>query len=58
MNREILNTILKSVALAMGVAILVLTVLNKLDLGSAMSFFTIGLVCYGISYFNSKDTKG
>lgn len=42
------KVILKAVALAMGVATLVLSVLGKLEVSSAITFLGIGLVCLAV----------
>lgn len=47
--------IIKAVALAMGVAVVVLSVLNKLSVESGMVLLGIGMTCTGISLFNSKE---
>lgn len=53
--KEIINLIIKAVALAMGVAVVVLSVLNKLSVESGMVLLGIGMTCTGISLFNSKE---
>ena len=53
--KEIINLIMKAVALAMGVAVVVLSVLNKLSVESGMVLLGIGMTCTGISLFNSKE---
>lgn len=50
----IINLIIKAVALAMGVAVVVLSVLNKLSVESGMVLLGIGMTCTGISLFNSQ----
>ncbi|MBO7251501.1 MAG: helix-turn-helix transcriptional regulator [Oscillospiraceae bacterium] len=44
----------KAVALAMGIAVTVLTVLDKLDTKSGMMMLGIGLACVGISLIKDK----
>ena len=51
---EIIEMIFKVVALAMGVAVLTLSVLNKLTAESGMVMLGIGLSCAGISLLSSK----
>lgn len=51
---EILNIAPKAVAMAMGIAVTVLTVLDALDVRSGMVMLGIGLACAGISLMNSK----
>jgi transcriptional regulator with XRE-family HTH domain len=51
---EILELAPKAVAMAMGIAVTVLTVLNALDVKSGMVMLGIGLACAGISLMNGK----
>ena len=50
---EILELAPKAVAMAMGIAVTVLTVLDALDAKSGMVMLGIGLACLGISLMNS-----
>ncbi len=52
--KEITDIVFKGVGLAMGVAVAVLTVLDKLDTKSAIAMLAIGLTCIAISLFD-KD---
>ena len=51
---EIVEIIPKAVAMAMGVAVTTLTILNALDVKSGMIMLGIGLACAGISLMNNK----
>ena len=51
---EIMEIALKAVALAMGVAVTVLTILNELDVKSGRVMLGIGLACVGISLMSDK----
>ena len=51
---EIIDLAPKAVAMAMGVAVKVLTILNALDVKSGMVMLGIGLACAGISLMNGK----
>lgn len=51
---EILDLAPKAVAMAMGIAVTVLTVLDTLEIKSAMIMLGIGLACTGISLMGSK----
>ncbi len=51
---EILDLAPKAVAMAMGIAVTVLTVLDTLEIRSAMIMLGIGLACAGISLMGSK----
>ena len=52
---EILELIPKAVAMAMGIAVTVLTVLDSLDTKTAMILLGIGLACAGISLMGHKN---
>lgn len=47
--------IFKAVALAMGIAVIVLSVLNKLAIESGIVLLGIGMTCTDISLFNIKE---
>ena len=51
---EILEIAPKAVAMAMGIAVTVLTILNALDVKSGMVMLGIGLACVGISLMSDK----
>lgn len=51
---EILDLAPRAVAMAMGIAVTVLTVLDALDTKSAMVMMGIGLACAGISLMQNK----
>ena len=51
---EIMEIAPKAVALAMGIAVTVLTVLNALDVRSGMVMLGVGLACVGIHLMNNK----
>ena len=51
---EIMEIAPKAVAMAMGIAVTVLTVLDALDGKSAMVMLGIGLACVGISLMSNK----
>lgn len=50
----LLDTILKALPLALGVAVTVLTVLEKLEIKSAMTLLGIGLACAGMYLIKQK----
>ena len=52
---EIISVVLKGVALAMGIAVVVLSFLNTIDTESAVSMLGIGLVCLAAERFSQKD---
>ena len=51
---EIMEIAPKAVAMAMGIAVTVLTVLNALDAKSGMIMLGIGLACVGMSLMSDK----
>ena len=51
----LVDTILKALPLAMGVAVTVLAILEKLDIKSAMIMLGIGLACAGMYLTKQKD---
>ena len=51
---EIMEIAPKAVAMAMGIAVTVLTLLNALDVKSGMVMLSIGLACVGIHLMNDK----
>lgn len=51
---EIVNTVFKAVALAMGVAVVVLSVLGELEGITGMTMLGIGLACVGASLLKEK----
>ena len=51
---EIMDIAPRAVAMAMGIAVTVLTVLDALDVKSGMIMLGIGLACAGISLMNGK----
>ena len=52
--REIISTILKAVALAMGVAVVVLSRLGSLDVYTAVTLLGIGLACAGVAMLEKR----
>lgn len=52
--KEMVDLIFKAVALAMGIAVVVLSVLNELTAESGMVMLGIGLACTGISLLNKE----
>ena len=54
MNKNLLATILNGIALAMGVAIVVLNIVNPLTLTGATSLLGIGLAALGLAGLNRE----
>lgn len=52
---ELLDLILKGIALAMGVAVVVLSFLNEIDTTSAIGMLGLGLACLAVTQFSKKE---
>lgn len=52
---DILNLVLKAVPLAMGVAVVVTSVLGELDVTHGMTMLGVGLGCIGVYQLKKKD---
>lgn len=52
---EIISIVLKGIALAMGIAVVVLSFLNTIDTEAAVGMLGIGLVCLAAERFSQKD---
>lgn len=46
---QMINTVLKAVATAMGVAVTVLSIMGQLEIQSCICMLGIGLACVGVS---------
>ena len=55
--RGLVRTILRAVPLAMGVAVVVLSIMKKLDAGSAISMLGLGLACISVSSFVKDEDE-
>ena len=54
-NEKIIQSVLKAVALAMGIAVIVLSYMNAIDSHSAISMLAIGIICLSFIQFSKKD---
>ena len=52
---ELIDLILKGIALAMGVAVVVLSFLNEIDTTSAIGMLGLGLACLAVTQFSKKE---
>lgn len=52
--KEIVSTVMKALTLAMGIAVVVLSCLGKLETQSAVIMLGIGLACAGISMLEKR----
>lgn len=55
--KDLTNLIFKVVALAMGISVTVLNILNEIDIKSSLILLSIGLTCIGLYLLNDKDNK-
>lgn len=54
MNRDIKKVIFKGVGLAMGIATLVLNIIKTLEVKTAISFLSIGIICLAIEGLENR----
>ena len=52
--KEIITTICKTVALAMGVAVVALSALNTIDANTSATLLGIGLACAGVAMLQKQ----
>ena len=52
--KDLINLIFKAIAVAMGVAVIVLNILNKIDIKSSVIMLSIGILCIGIYLLDEK----
>lgn len=57
MNTDLKRIILKSIALAMGVATLVLSIMNVIESKSTITLLSIGLICLAINELENKKAN-
>jgi len=55
--KKTINTILKVIPLAMGIAVVALSVLNELEMHDAIIMLGIGLACVGLGSLNSSSNS-
>lgn len=57
MNRinEVIQIVLKAIVVAMGTAVLVLSILDKLDLHTGFTLLSIGMLCIGIVLLQDRQ---
>ena len=54
--KDLINLIFKAVALAMGIAVVVLNILNQIDVKSSIIMLGIGIACIAIYLLDNKET--
>lgn len=55
--KDLINLIFKAISLAMGIAVVVLNILDKIDTKSSIIMLGIGIACIGIYLLNEKENK-
>ena len=55
--KDLINLIFKAIALAMGIAVVVLNILNQIDIKSSIIMLGIGIVCVAIYLFDNKENN-
>lgn len=55
--KDLFNLILKAVALAMGIAVVVLNILDKMDVKTSIILLGIGMFCIGLYLLDDKNTS-
>ena len=55
--RDVINLIFKAISLAMGIAVVVLNILDKIDTKSSIIMLGIGIACIGIYLLDEKENK-
>lgn len=53
--KDLINLIFKAIALAMGIAVVVLNILNQIDIKSSIIMLEIGIVCIAIYLLDNKE---
>lgn len=54
---SLIHIIMKAIAVAMGIGVVVLSILKQLDVNSGMGMLGIGLACLAIASFTNKDEE-
>ena len=54
--KDLINLIFKAVALAMGIAVVVLNILNQIDIKSSIIMLGIGIACVAIYLLDNKES--
>ncbi len=55
--KDLINLIFKAVALAMGIAVVVLNMLNQIDIKSSITMLGIGIACIAIYLLDNKENN-
>lgn len=55
--KDLINLIFKAIALAMGIAVVVLNILNQIDIKSSIIMLGIGIACVSIYLLDNKENN-
>ena len=55
--KDFINLIFKAVALSMGIAVVVLNILNQIDIKSSIIMLGIGIACIAICLLDNKENS-
>ena len=55
--KDLINLILKAVAIAMGIGVVVLNILDKIETKSSIIMLGIGVFCIGLYLFDSNEKE-
>ena len=55
--KDLIDLIFKAISLAMGIAVVVLNILDKIDTKSSIIMLGIGIACIGIYLLDEKENK-
>ncbi len=56
-TKDLINVIFKAVALAMGIAVVVLNILNQIDVKSSIIMLGVGIVCISIYLLDNSESQ-
>lgn len=56
-NKDIVSFIYNVIGIAMGIAVVVLKALDKLDVNNGLIMLGLGLLCIGLSLLNNKNSR-
>ena len=55
--KDLINLILKAVAIAMGIGVVVLNILDKIEMKSSIIMLGIGMFCIGLYLFDKNEKE-
>lgn len=54
-QKKIISLILKSIGLAMGIAVLILNIMGNIDTDSSIKLLSLGIIAYGLYLLQNVD---